>query len=233
MQSMGATLVHLRAVLLGSIVFGVTADGSAQARRISASVNDYLLEITQEWGRESPLGLLQDRRMAPDDLELRFWSGYGLVGTRGLVLRREAGAWRGWRAQVEPCLLYVPASVAETLQPPAQARYRQLAVERCGERSPRAAGIVIQADTLALVALPQGADYDSLWQLLRREGVLELPPDVPRSWGLRDGHSYVVEVRHGDTYRASVIQRPPKPEVKADSSVDRLEDLLGVWSPAN
>lgn len=219
----------LRAVLLASMVFGVTADVSAQARGISAPAKNYLLEITQEWGRESPLGLLHERRMAPDDLELRFWSGYGLAGIRGVVLRREAGAWRGWHTWVEPCRLVVPVSVAETLQPPARARYRQLAVEGCGAPSARAGGIVIQADTLALVALPDATDYDSLWEQLVREGILDLPLEVPRSWGLRDGHSYVVEVRQGDTYRASVIQAPPKPEVRADITVVRLENLLTVW----
>lgn len=57
---------------------------------------------------------------------------------------------------------------------------------------------------------------------------LMAPSDVEvRFWGgyVTDGHTYVVEVRRGGDYRASVIEQT-KPESRADTLVQRLAALV-------
>jgi hypothetical protein len=83
---------------------------------------------------------------------------------------------------------------------------------------------MIVVDTVALHQLPR-ADYEAFWQELKTEGILELPPRVPRSWMMLDGLTYVVEVRRGNDYRASAIEHT-KPEGRADSLVQRLATLM-------
>ena len=75
---------------------------AAQATRISAPERNYLLEITQQWAAESPLGSLPLIPMGDSDVEVRVWGGYGLTGSSGVVLRRIAGRWRGWEIKVVP-----------------------------------------------------------------------------------------------------------------------------------
>jgi hypothetical protein len=65
------------------ILLSATASVSllpAQVRTESAPVDDYVLRITQMWGRESALGDARALTLAPDDVELRVWGGYGLTG---------------------------------------------------------------------------------------------------------------------------------------------------------
>jgi hypothetical protein len=83
---------------------------------------------------------------------------------------------------------------------------------------------MIVVDTVALHELPS-ADYEAFWQGLKSEGILELPPRVPRSWMMDDGLTYVTEVRRGDDYRGSEIEYT-KPEGRPDSLVQRLAALI-------
>jgi hypothetical protein len=83
---------------------------------------------------------------------------------------------------------------------------------------------VFEADTVGLYPL-MSADYEAFWQNLKQNGLLELPPQVPRKWMMVDGHTYVVEVRRGSDYRASVIENT-KPESRADTLVQRLAAMM-------
>ena len=65
-----------------------------------------------------------------------------------------------------------------------------------------------------------------IWPTLVNAGILTLPTKVPRTWMMLDGHSYVLEVRHGQTYRASEIEHVEKPEVPADSVIRRIAESL-------
>jgi hypothetical protein len=191
----------------------------------------FLLSITREWGRESALGDLATARMGPEDVEVRFWDGYGLTGTSGTVLRRVGGRWQAWRAEVQPCPVHLPIPVGDTIKPAALAVYREQARKNCGDHTgdTLAAETVFMADTVGLYSLPE-IDYEAYWQELKRVGLLELPPNVPRTWIMADGFSYVVEVRRGGDYRASVIENAT-PETRADTVIQRLAGMIrdGAW----
>jgi hypothetical protein len=102
-------------------------------------------------------------------------------------------------------------------------RYQALARRRCGERnagmSEAPAGTygwtMISDDTLDLRPFQPPARPDEAWDALVEAGLLRLPPSVPRSWIMMDGHTYVLEVRRGAEYRASRIEHTSPPETAA------------------
>ena len=218
--------LSLRTLAVALIVWHLPAQGVAQATHATAPADDVLLQFTQEWGRESALGDLTKRSMAPSDVEVRFWGGYGLFGTSALVLRRTGDVWQAWRALVQGCPVVLPVPVGDTVSDSTLAFYRREARKNCGH--PQAdtlpATMVFQADAVGLYPLAS-AGYEAYWQELKRNGLLELPPRVPRKWFMTDGHTYVVEVRRGGDYRASVIEQT-KPESRADTLVQRLAALV-------
>jgi hypothetical protein len=207
----------------------------AQATHLTTPRRDYLLSITQAWGRESSLGDLTATPMDAEDVELRFWQGYGLAGTWGLILRRRHGTWAGWRAAIQRCRITVPIPVGDTLSPAGREVYRQRARAVCVDRArdSLSAGWVITADTVALYPLSGVAEYEAFWQTLKSGGLLELPPRVPRTWMMVDGHTFVIEVRRGGDYRGSVIEHAGKPEVRADTVVQSLGSLVRHWTEAH
>ena len=221
----GACL-HFKSLTAALIFFLMPAKSRAQATHVVVPLEPSLVSFTREWGRESVLEDLVTRQMGQRDVEVRFWSGFGLVGTSGTVLRRSAGRWMAWQADIQSCQLGLPIPVGDTLSARSRARYRDQARRRCGDRSWDSldAWSMIVVDTVALHQLPR-ADYEAFWQELKTEGILELPPSVPRSWMMLDGLTYVVEVRRGNDYRASEIEHT-KPEGRADSLVQRLATLM-------
>jgi len=218
-------------VCAGALLGG---DAHAQATSVIAPPGDYLLRLTQHWGRVSPLGALVERHMGAGDVEVRLWQGYGLGGTWGTVLRREAGHWRGWHARVVGCSYRVPIPVGDTLTPPSIRRYQGLAKVRCAERNAGEAEAppgtygwsVISTDTVGVVPLASTTALGEVWGDLVRAGVPTLPPRVPRSWMRTDGHTYLVEVRRGGEYRASVIEHTSPPETGADSVVQAVAAIF-------
>lgn len=89
--------------------------------------------------------------------------------------------------------------------------------------------IVVEGLRVARVeSLPQmpAATLDSMWDQLVSEGMLTLPTHVPRTWGMVDGHSYFLELRRGQSYRAVHIEHVNKPEVPADTAIKRIASLL-------
>ncbi|HVE79911.1 MAG TPA: hypothetical protein VNA89_13680 [Gemmatimonadaceae bacterium] len=198
----------------------------AQARRVTAPAGNYLLDLTRGWARASPLGDLQGRRMGSGDVELRFWSGYGSAGTHALVLRKTFAGWAAWRAAVHYCELVLPHGVGDTLTRASVQRYQAEARRRCGEPRQGSSGVVITADTLEVLPLEAGVDLAVLWEELEGAGLLRLPPQVARERDGGEEHTYVVEVRRGDEYRASVIGRVAPPQTDADRRVQRIDALL-------
>jgi hypothetical protein len=95
---------------------------------------DYIVEITERWGRaDARLDDLREKEMGPQDIELRFWGGYGLGGTRGIIMRRTNGRWTASRALVRRCDISLPIPVADTLSETSQKRYEVEARRRCGK----------------------------------------------------------------------------------------------------
>lgn len=161
-----------------------------------------------------------------------------MVGTTGVVLRRTAGRWSGWRTRTHQCLLHLPPDVGDTLSDASVRRYKDQARRSCGDElvDTLAAATVISADSLEVRAVPaeQGPELDAAWRDAVAAGVLALPPEVPRTWEMLDGRTFVVEVRHGDGYRASVIECTQPPETETDRRIQRVYhavyERLGIGS---
>jgi len=93
------------------ILWACVQDTRGRARYVNAPNGEWTFDLTRSWARRSQLGDLQNRPMAPNDIELRVWSGYGEPPANspafsGLILRREGGKWSAWRA--EPTLAARP-----------------------------------------------------------------------------------------------------------------------------
>ncbi|MGH9866981.1 MAG: hypothetical protein ACREAA_02295 [Candidatus Polarisedimenticolia bacterium] len=198
---------------------------SAQATTISAPPEPSLLHMfVRPWARESALGDLVTVSMPDSALELRFWGGFGLFGTRGLVLQRSpAGEWTARRAVVEGCAVVRPFS--EQLTPARIDSLRRRARESCSPDS-GGGGQVIYAAWLSLYALELPPDPEAVWRDLLSAGLLTLPPRVERTWIMNDGHTFVLELRRGHEYRASEIEYLEKPEHPADATIRRVADVL-------
>src|SRR3954470_4589769 len=202
-----------------------SAAAMGQATHITVPARETLLRFVYQWGEESALGNLRTRPMRPEDVEVRFWQGFGIAGTWGTVLRRRNDQWQAWRVVVQPCPVALPITVGDTISEATLAQYRSQARKTCGRRweDTLRAATVFLADTVGLYPLRLGS-IEVFWQDLKSHGLLELPPRVPRTWMMIDGHTYVVEVRRGSDYRGSVIE-DTTPESRADSLV---QDLAGM-----
>jgi hypothetical protein len=137
--------------------------------------------------------------------------------------------WRAWLAEVVPCRIDVAVPIADTASATTGARFIALARRKCdasiGDVSHGAE--VFNADTLAITELKvDGRAIGRAWDSAVQEGLLTLPPEVPRTWLMMDGFSYVIEVRRGAEYRASSIEHVDKPEVPADAQVKRVYEAL-------
>jgi hypothetical protein len=196
----------------------------AQARTESAPADNYLLAITQRWGKESALGDARALNLGQDDIELRVWGGYGLSATRGVIIRRNHGVWLGWAAEVHRCAVAVPIPVGDTASEATAAAFRERARRECGREFPDTLGAasIFTTDTLGLRQLRDVRALATAWESAVNAGVLTLPPEInPRRISL-DGFGYVVEVRNAREYRASVIQHVERAETEADRQVQAV-----------
>lgn len=216
------TLGYHAALLLGALL---PAAARAQATVVSAPEKSYILHLTQKWARESPLGDLQQGTVDPNDIELRAWGGYGLGGTTGVIVRRRGGRWQAWRAEVVSCTIDVPIAVGDTASGKTVAGFRATARKNCNTSlgDTRGGRRTFDADSLTVTALGVSAKaIEEAWSNAVDAGALELPPKVQRKWLMLDGFGYVIEVRQGRNYRASVIEHVDPPEVPADAQVKRV-----------
>jgi hypothetical protein len=208
-----------------------------EATVVSEPEDDYLLEVTREWSELAGLGDLRTTPLDQDDIELRVWGGYGLVGTRAAILRRIGGEWEGLTLYVERYRAAATDSLAEAegVLPPCIV---EAMADRCKARESRMMGSGPTAGQVVGVLYHlecpyarrvsdnyRQESYARLWEDVVGAGVLTLPPEVEREWVMTDGHSYVVEVRAGDTYRASSIEHTA-PEVEADRQVQAIAQRL-------
>lgn len=212
---------QLRSALALAVL--ASSAGSAQARVLSAPPEPSLLSITRQWSRASSLGDLREVRAGPGYLELRVWGGFGLATrTQGVVLRRAAGQWSAFLAQVMRCEIQIPMAVGDTASRATMQRYTAEARRQCGtpltDVSPGA--YIVTADSLVVdrLSAPDSV-VEHAWTAAVRAGVLRLPGHVERSRVVGDAFMYVVELRSGGDYRASVIEHVEPPETEADRQV--------------
>lgn len=186
---------------------------------------DFLIRLMRERARESPLGDLATKRIAQGAFEFRVWGGFGLGGTRGLVLTRSArGAWAAFGVEVVYCSIVVPHS--ETLTVARIEALSHKARRECRREYASEGGQIISTDTLSIRSLRVPANPDSIWQRVLSAGLLMLPPFVARHWIMTDGYTFVLELRQGSEYRASMIESLEKPEHPADSVFRAVTDIF-------
>ena len=156
------------------VAFGLSA--CQQDDSPPAPPDNYILSVTREWGRESALGDLLAWQPSGDDVELRLWSGFSTVlnGTRGLILRRRAGGWKGWEAAVHNCVRLVPTEAEDTLSEAHVAEIKAELRRNCTVATPRSSGRLIRQDTVELRELAD-VDLASAWRAARRAGALKFP----------------------------------------------------------
>jgi len=101
-------------------------------------------------------------------------------------------------------------------------RYTAEARRHCGTTVAEvtAGSQVLATDTLLVAPLDVAEGLiGETWAAAERAGALDLPGRVERNRVVDDVFTYVVEVRRGDDYRASVIEHIERPELRADQQI--------------
>jgi hypothetical protein len=223
--------LHSRALGPLAIVasLGIALSAARAQKAVADSATDYIVRVTQRWGAFSPIGELRMCSMDADDVELRVWGGYGLGGTRGVILRRTDGRWQAWRAQVVECVINLATTTWGETSPTDSMRMAE-ARRQC-PRFPDGSGAYHSVDTLALESL-DARRAGSVWDGAVRAGVLGLPPKLPGNRIMIDGFGIVIEVRRGDVYRASTFHAVRPPEVAADSAAREIyRTVINEFAP--
>lgn len=206
-----------------ALVLAVAQTGFAQARVVSAPPEPSLLNITGQWSRASSLGDLRELRADRDYRELRVWLGFGLTTeTQAVVLRRSNNHWSAFFARVMRCEMQIPRSVGDTASRATIERYNAEARRHCGTSVADVApgSQVITTDTLLVAPLSvPDSTIEAAWTAAVRAGLMQLPPRVGRSTSMDDVATFVIELRTGNDYRASVIEQLERPETEADQQV--------------
>ena len=225
---------RLRSALAISVLSSQAA--FAQARVTSAPPEPSLLNITRGWSRASSLGDLRELKTPSDHLELRVWGGYGLsTETQAVVIRRTGAQWSAFLARVMRCEIQIQRSVGDTASRATMQHYVAEARRRCGTslRDVGAGTQIVTAETLLVARLGMpDSTIEHAWTAAVRAGALQLPARVERNRPMEDGFTYVVELRRGDDYRASVIEHVGVPAAEADRRVrDVYAAINGLLQP--
>jgi hypothetical protein len=170
----------------------------------------------------------------PDFLELRVWAGYDSSTTQAVVVRRTSGRWSAFLARVLRCEIQIPNTVRDTASQSTMRQFVGEARRHCGKAiaDVSAGARIITADTVVVqqLAVPDSAIEDA-WNSAVRAGALDLPGRVTRTSAGAGGFTYVVEVRRGNEYRASEIERVDEPRADADRQVQKVFATLSRLHP--
>jgi hypothetical protein len=79
---------------------------------------------------------------------------------------------------------------------------------------------------LTLRTLPPPPDPVQLWDRLVQAGLLRVPPEPHANWHMLDGFTYVLEVRVGNTYRASILPQSDASADEADLIIREVTRIL-------
>ena len=206
-----------------ALVVLLAQSGFAQARVQSAPPEPSLLNITRQWSRASILGDLRELRTGSDYRELRVWGGYGLsTETQAVVLRRANGQWSAFLARIMRCEIQIPRVVGETASRATMQQYTAGARQHCGVklRDVGPGSQIITTDSLLVDSLSvSGPAIEEAWNAAVRGGVFQLPARVERNPAIDDAFTYLVELRTGGDYRASIIEHVERAETRADQQV--------------
>jgi hypothetical protein len=210
-------------VALATVLLLLPFQLRGQATVVSAPDKDYLLDITRSWSRSSPLGDLREIALGVEDLEIRAWGGYGLGGTGATIIRRRSGQWSAWQVRRVRCRIIVPTAVADTASQQTQDALLAQAKRQCGASSDDniRSGSIFTADTLGVVEMRDRASAaERVWRDASTAGLLTLPPEPAKEVMMLDGYHFVLEVRQGKEYRASVF---PYIQKSDDAALERIK----------
>jgi len=126
-------------------------------------------------------------------------------------------------AQVQECAIRVTSNEAVTDSGLTQLEARA----RRGCPNDSSEGPFITVHWLRLQELPLTSPPANLWSQLMRAGVLRVPPEPHPKYVMLDGFTYVLEVRVGSVYRASVLPQYESSTDEADVSVREIARILG------
>jgi hypothetical protein len=190
---------------------------------VSAPPEPSLLNIIGQWSRASILGDLRELRTGSDYRELRVWGGFTLTsGSQGVILRRANGQWSAFLARVMRCEIQIPRVVGETASRATMQHYIAEARQHCNTKvddvCPGAQIITTDSLFVAPLNVPESTIV-AAWTAAERAGVFQLPPRIERNRPMDDPFIYVVELRSGGDYRASMIEHLAQPEAPADQQV--------------
>jgi len=201
----------------------------AQARVTSAPPEPSLLNVARPWSRASSLGDLRELKTASDHIELRVWGGFGLsTETQAVVIRRVGTQWSAFLARVMRCEIQIQRSAGDTASRETMQRFIAEARRNCGKslQNVGAGTQIVTAETLLVARLSvPDSTIERAWNAAVRAGALQLPARVERDRPMEDGFTYVVELRRGDDYRASVIEHVEPPAGDADR---RIRDVYAA-----
>ncbi|MAL17947.1 MAG: hypothetical protein CL667_09565 [Balneola sp.] len=194
--------------------------------------NNHLLEVSQSWGEDSEFGSLQEKNLQEGDLEFRIWAGFGVRGDRGIILNRTKGNWKAYTIEIRTCeVLSHKEGVSDSLKSLVtidKEFTNQIDCDLERAESGETFNEIPQfTDSLFFTELQSEASFKTLWKKLKNEGVLKLPTKVERSYGYTDGHSYVVEIKIGESYRAFVSGNVPEHE--SDVRIQKVAEIIDSY----
>ena len=165
-----------------------------------------LVDVTRNWGKQSGLNDLRESLIPNEDLELRFWAGFGLEGTRGIILRRSNNIWQAISLNVETFEHLMTKRESDSLA----LINRHFAALVAANKQQGFDSIYISLDSLRFSEPTCIPNYATLWDSLLTVGILTLPNrSFPSS--STDGHTYVLELRTGSNYRCFQMIHNPWP----------------------
>ena len=207
------------------ILLGAVPAVVAGQIRMSVPQDTFFLGHTTAIANSGGLRDLRSANMPTGDIEFRFWAGYGLNGTFGLILRRSNDTWTVEEVEKQSCGIAVYESRQNPLTAAQIAEYEKQALTPCSRRPRGGGNRVLTAFRLQrgrVDTLPNGS---GLWTEMLDSGAAALPPAVPRKGMMLDGHGFVIEFRDGQQYRASDIDCMV-PEAESGNHVQRIGRLL-------
>lgn len=205
------------------------ASCAALPAEVSEPDGDYLLEVAQNWAAKAGLVNIKDSKFENGDIELRLWGGFGVRGTSAIVLYRRDGVWGSQSLNIKHYYAggteksaanrgLLPPSVAKDME------YRCI-VEIIGNQDGAIEEYSLECPYLEPTwpELTQ-EEYRQLWSELLEHRVLNMPPEIERDWIMMDGHSYVLQVRTTEQYRASSIESTT--ETSEDKAMQAIAALI-------
>ncbi len=229
-----AMYAHLVVAALTVALPAAAVADATTTQGVSEPGDGYLHAVVQAWTEKSPVGSLRAMTLPENDVELRIWTGFNALGTWAHVLRRRNGEWTVSAIHIDRYYAGASNAIAarEGILPPCivDEMKSRCVVETTYDAQDRPLDYVLECAQEEQPGQPDDqAEMAGLWDSLIALGLLSLPPTIERKrdWVSTGGHFYVIEVRTGNRYRATVT------EYAGDSPIDaKIHRILRAFDDA-